>query len=153
LDVRLTWIKERRSTKPYTKGVTPEVQNPENFPQQVAGVLRAALATGDASAARVAALFSMHPRTLNRRLGAYGTSFRDLLDRTRFDIAQHMLVGGDLDIKAIATALDYAGARPFIRAFRRWSGTTPAQWRTSYGEGKSALVTLGHTQRPAAIAP
>jgi AraC-like DNA-binding protein len=130
-----------------------EIQHPENFAQQVGGVVRAALATGDVSSDQIAALFSMHPRTLNRRLRAYGVGFQELLDRTRFEIAQQMLNGSALDIEAIAIALDYAGARPFIRAFRRWSGTTPAQWRASDREAKKALFALEHRATPVSVAP
>jgi AraC-like DNA-binding protein len=63
-------------------------------------------------------------------LAAHGTSFSDLAEEGRFEIAQRMLGSTDLDITGIAAALDYADASAFTRAFRRWSGTTPAAWRT-----------------------
>jgi AraC-like DNA-binding protein len=40
-----------------------------------------------------------------------------------------MLEHGSLEVSEIAAALDYADASAFTRAFRRWSGTTPAAWR------------------------
>jgi len=97
-------------------------------------VLRAALMTGHAGADEVAALFSMHSRTLNRRLGAFDTSFRKLVDEGRFAIARELLEGTALDVGGIAGALGYADASAFTRAFRRWSGTTPAAWRTRRAE-------------------
>ena len=129
-----------------------ELQHPDSFAEQVGGVLRAALATGDASSDRIASLFSMHPRTLNRRLNACGVGFQELLDRTRFDIAQQMLHGSALDVEAIATALDYGGARSFIRAFRRWSGTTPAQWRRSHDTVKRVRARRAYPRAPVADA-
>jgi AraC-like DNA-binding protein len=105
------------------------VAHKDNFPAQVRAVLHAALVNGDLSANRVAALFSIHPRTLNRRLQARGFGFQQLVDETRFNVAKQMLEYSDLPIMEIALMLNYADTRTFIRAFRRWSGTTPARWR------------------------
>jgi AraC-like DNA-binding protein len=101
----------------------------DDFPGQVRSVLRTALLADHASADRVAALFSMHSRTLNRRLHAAGTGFRELVDEGRFGIARQMLEHSTMDVSQVAAMLDYADASAFSRAFRRWSGTTPAQWR------------------------
>jgi AraC-like DNA-binding protein len=106
-----------------------ETRHGDEFPEQVRSVLRAALMTGHAGADEIAALFSMHSRTLNRRLGAFHTSFRQLVDEGRFAIARELLECTELDVSGIAGALDYADASAFTRAFRRWSGTTPAAWR------------------------
>lgn len=103
----------------------------DDFPEQVRAVLRAALLSGDAGAQRVAALFSIHPRTLNRRLNSYGVGYQALLDESRFEMARQMLKDSDLKIGEIALVLLYADARSFIQAFRRWSGETPARWRTT----------------------
>jgi AraC-like DNA-binding protein len=110
-----------------------EARHGEDFPAQVRSVLRSALLTDAAGADSVAALFSMHSRTLNRRLNAFGTSFRDLVDEVRFEIARQMLESSSMDVTQIADMLDYADASAFTRAFRRWSGTTPARWRTERG--------------------
>jgi len=124
-----------------------EARHGDEFPEQVRGVLRAALMTGHAGADEVATLFSMHSRTLNRRLGAFDTSFRQLVDEGRFAIARELLECTQLDVSGIAGALSYADASAFTRAFRRWSGTTPAAWRThrTEGHGKpSAASTPEH---------
>lgn len=106
-----------------------EAQHGDDFAGQVRGVLRTALLTGRAGAEHVAAIFSMHARTLNRRLNAVGTNFQVLLDECRYEIARQMLSSSDLDVAQIADALDYADASAFTRAFRRWSADTPAHWR------------------------
>ena len=101
-----------------------------DFPEQVRSVLRSALLTGHARSDQMAALFSMHSSTLARHLKPYGIGFRDLVDECRFDVAREMLSHSALDVSQIAAMLDYADASAFTRAFRRWSGTTPARWRT-----------------------
>lgn len=106
-----------------------EFRHREGFLEQVRNVLRAGLVTGHYNADDIAALFSMHSRTLSRRLEAYGTTFRILLDEGRYEIARQMLQDTDLPVSEIASALDYADASAFTRAFRRWSDTTPAVWR------------------------
>jgi AraC-like DNA-binding protein len=75
----------------------------------------------------------MHSRTLNRRLNAFGTSFQALVDAGRFEIARQMLADSAMEVTQIAASLDYADASAFTRAFRRWSGTTPAVWRAKRG--------------------
>jgi AraC-like DNA-binding protein len=106
-----------------------EARHGDDFPEQVRSVLRTALATGHGKADQVAALFSIHARTLNRRLDAFGVGFRELVDEGRFEIARQMLEDSAMPVAQIAGMLDYADASAFTRAFRRWSGTTPARWR------------------------
>jgi AraC-like DNA-binding protein len=103
----------------------------DDFPDQVRGVLRTALMTGHAKADQVAAFFGIHSRTLNRRLNAFGTGFQQLVDEARFEIARQMLEDSDMEVGQIATLLDYAAPGVFTRAFRRWSGTAPAEWRAA----------------------
>ncbi len=105
-----------------------------DFPEQVRSVLRSALLTGHARSDQMAALFSMHSSTMARHLKPYGLGFRDLVDECRFDVAREMLSHSALDVSQIAAMLDYADASAFTRAFRRWSGTTPARWRAAQEE-------------------
>ncbi len=106
-----------------------ERQHADEFPEQVRSILRTALLTGHGSAEQVAALFSMHSRTLHRRLSASGASFRELVDEISFAIARQMLADKDADVGQVASVLDYADSSALTRAFRRWSGTTPTAWR------------------------
>lgn len=105
------------------------------FPEQVRDVLRTALLTGHGTADQVAMLFSMHPRTLGRRLQAFGTNFQELMNEGRFEIARQMLENTTLEVSEVGTALCYSRSSVFIRSFRRWSGTTPAAWRASRAHG------------------
>jgi AraC-like DNA-binding protein len=107
-----------------------EVRHHDDFPEQLRSVLRTALLTGHGTADQIAALFSMHRRTLSRRLNTFGINFQDLVDEGRFEIARQMLEDSAMRVSEIAASLEYADASAFTRAFRRWSGTTPAVWRT-----------------------
>ncbi|MDO3646844.1 AraC family transcriptional regulator [Nocardia mangyaensis] len=68
-------------------------------------------------------------RTLRRRLAADGTSYRVLLDEARRGLAEDMLAATALSVEEIAARLGYTEAGPFIRAFKRWTATTPAAYR------------------------
>ena len=101
------------------------------FVQRVSRALRRLLLHGKSSGADVALALAMHRRTLNRRLGAEGTTFQQVLDRVRFAVAKELLEDSGVAMHDIAAALGYAGLAPFMRAFRRWTGTTPGAWRQS----------------------
>ena len=74
-------------------------------------------------------LYHLHRRTLNRRLKALGTTFRDVLEDVRFEAACELLGSTQLPLDDIAAALGYAGVSPFSRAFRRRAGSPPGHWR------------------------
>ena len=114
-----------------------EVEYGDDLPGQVRRVLRTALLTNQARSDQVAMLFSIHSRTLSRRLNACGTSFQELLDEGRFEIARQMLEDTGMEVHEIAETLDYADASAFTRAFRRWSGITPSQWRKDQKAARS----------------
>ena len=78
----------------------------------------------------VARELHVHRRTLSRRLQEQGTSFRQELDTVRLAMAQRLLAESRMSIARIATLLDYADGAAFSRAFKRWTGLPPAQWRT-----------------------
>jgi len=95
-------------------------------------------ASGPALAPAVADLFSLHERQLRRRLRLEGTSFRQLANDARREVAQHLLRDTRLPLSDIAAALRYADATALSRAFRQWTGMTPGTWRasnTGYADG------------------
>jgi len=104
-------------------------RNHGDFPERVRNVLSAAIMTGHARADQIAALLGMHTRTLHRHLDAFGLGFQQLVDERRFEISRQMLENSAMEVGEIATLLDYAAPGAFTRAFRRWSGTTPLEWR------------------------
>ncbi|MFE3259954.1 helix-turn-helix domain-containing protein [Nocardia sp. NPDC059091] len=59
-------------------------------------------------------------------------SYRALLDEVRRTLAEEMLAATPLSVDDIAIRLGYAEATPFIHAFKRWTGTTPAAHRRAH---------------------
>jgi AraC-like DNA-binding protein len=129
LDHRLTETEPelRRLLQEYMNSLDHRHKN--DFPEQVRNVLRTALISGHGKEGAVAAIFSMHARTLSRRLNAFGTHFQAVADEVRFELARRMLESSVADMGRISAMLGYTDQRSFSRAFRRWSGTTPTQWR------------------------
>ena len=91
--------------------------------------LRVMLLEGDGRIPALAQEFSMHRRTLARRLRLQGTRFRAVLDDVRYEVARGLLLDTGLPVTHIAGSLGYADATAFTRAFRRWSGASPVKWR------------------------
>ncbi|WP_374256604.1 AraC family transcriptional regulator [Aquabacterium sp.] len=77
----------------------------------------------------VAQAFGLTERTLARRLQACQTSYVDILDQVRRDWALQQLSGTDRPMLDVAHSLGFAELSPFYRAFQRWTGMTPGQWR------------------------
>jgi len=77
----------------------------------------------------------MHERTLNRRLRAEGTTFQRELEAVRYDTARQLLDETSMTLAQVAAALEYADTSAFSRAFKRWAGATPAQWRARAAGG------------------
>ena len=78
---------------------------------------------------QVAAHLHMSDRTLRHRLAAEGTSFRDLLDEVREQLAEELLVTGGLTVAEVAQRLGYVEVSSFSQAFRRWKGVGPRAYR------------------------
>lgn len=79
---------------------------------------------------RVAATLFVSERTLKRRLQEETTSFQAQVDSVRLERAAALLVNTRLQLNQIADALGYADAANFTRAFRRWTGLSPSQFRS-----------------------
>ncbi|SEL98178.1 AraC-type DNA-binding protein [Blastococcus sp. DSM 46786] len=76
----------------------------------------------------VAAELHMSVRTLRRRLGEEGTSFRAVVDQTRRHLAEELLVTVGLSVEEVAERIGYSEASAFVHAFRRWTGASPRRW-------------------------
>lgn len=106
-----------------------ESRHSGDFAGQLRSVIRTLLPTGSCTADRVAGLFSMHRRTLHRLLAADGTTFEQVMDTMRHEIALQMLEQSDMKLAQLADMLGYHELSSFNRAFRRWAGMAPGEWR------------------------
>ncbi|WP_346836574.1 AraC family transcriptional regulator ligand-binding domain-containing protein [Microbulbifer sp. SAOS-129_SWC] len=108
---------------------------PGNLQAQVRHLIANLLPSGECSVERVAAGLNVQARVLQKRLQAQGTTFRDLLQHTRMEIAQRQLQHGRLSITDLALNLGYADVAIFSRNFKRWTGCSPRDWRREHRGG------------------
>lgn len=113
-----------------------EVAGPGELLQQVHRALRILLLHGKSSGDDVAQVLAMHRRTLNRRLQKQDATFQEVLDRVRFEVARQLLADPQIAVDDVAATLAYAGVSPFMRSFRRWTGTTPGRWRRAADQSR-----------------
>lgn len=94
-------------------------------------LIRPQILKGDPSMAGAARQLGLHPRTLRRYLAEEGLTFEAVRDDVRYVAARDLLALTGLPIGEVAAALAFSSHAAFVEAFRRWSGTTPTQWRRS----------------------
>jgi AraC-like DNA-binding protein len=105
-------------------------RNRPNFRSKVEETLPGLLPHGRAVASEVARRLGMSSRTLSRKLGEEGTSFVEILDQLRAALAKHYLDDETLPVSEIAWLLGYREVSSLTHAFKRWTGTTPRQFRS-----------------------
>jgi AraC-like DNA-binding protein len=84
---------------------------------------------GDPSLAQVARRVALGPRTVQRHLEQHGTTFKRLVDDTRREFGLRYLRDPKHTLTDIAYLLGYSEVSAFNRAFRRWTGSTPTDYR------------------------
>jgi AraC-like DNA-binding protein len=90
------------------------------------------LSDGVPELVRIAASLGRSERGLQRALAADGLSFRALVDGVRRDLAEGLLVNSDYGLAEIAFLAGFSEQSTFSRAFKRWVGQAPAQFRQQF---------------------
>lgn len=103
-------------------------QPPPTLAERVAAALARDLATAAPTVEQIAVELGTSARSLHRQLAAEGTTYQRVLDGLRRDQAVRAVGDGE-PFKAIAAAVGFADPRAFRRAFKRWTGATPQQFR------------------------
>jgi AraC-like DNA-binding protein len=85
--------------------------------------------SGAGSAEHVARALNVSVRTLQRKLVASGTTFRQISDDVRGRLAVGYLADARVSIAEVAFLLGFSDQSSFNRAFRRWTGESPGRWR------------------------
>jgi AraC-like DNA-binding protein len=106
-----------------------EVPDALTFSERVYKALEHETPLRDSVAKSMAAALNTTPRTLARRLHDEGTSFGQLLDDVRRTRATRYLDDDAMSVQEIAAALGFSSASAFHRAFKRWMGITPQDYR------------------------
>jgi AraC-like DNA-binding protein len=96
--------------------------------QAIRGRLRDMLPDGDAEATMIARSLGMSERTLHRRLQEHGTTWRAVIDGFRRDESKRLLREPGRSLAEIALSMGFSEQATWARAFRRWTGRSPARW-------------------------
>jgi len=101
-----------------------------SFADRITAHIAASL-PGGSDVAEVAQAMHMSGRTLQRRLEQEATTFSEVLDRARLDVAKRALAMPTTTLTDVAFQLGFSDLATFTRAFKRWTGMPPGQWRRS----------------------
>jgi AraC-like DNA-binding protein len=96
------------------------------------------LPSGKASIEQVARSLGINVRTLQRRLDAEKTSFSDLLNAVRRDLAVRYLPNKSYSLVQVAEMLGYSQLSSFTRWFSAEFGAPPARWRSVHAQNSGA---------------
>ncbi|MBL9022940.1 MAG: AraC family transcriptional regulator [Myxococcales bacterium] len=108
-----------------------EHRPPATLVDQARRVAAELLPSGKLSIESMAARLGTTDRTLRRRLAEQGTSFLEIRDAVRLDLAKQYLAERSLPLGEVAFLLDFADERAFRRSFQRWTGESPARYRAA----------------------
>ncbi|MCW2309594.1 helix-turn-helix transcriptional regulator [Rhodobium gokarnense] len=117
---------------------------PRNITETTCNMIELQIRRADPSIEAVAESLGIGARTLQRKLMVEATSFQECLNRVRACRARDLLRETRLSPAEIANQLGYRETNSFRRAFRRWAGMSPSQYRASIGiAGQSAREAAG----------
>ncbi len=89
------------------------------------------LPSGQVTEEAIAKDLNMSQRTLQRKLREEGTTYKELLDETRRDLAAKYIQVSNVSINEITYLLGFSEPSNFSRAFKRWTGVSPSVYRQS----------------------
>ncbi|MDX8350191.1 AraC family transcriptional regulator [Cognatiyoonia sp. IB215446] len=110
-----------------------QIDDTPALPARTKGEIARALSEGLPNMADIAQRLGLSARSLHRRLSDHGLSFQTLTEETRSEIAIGMLQEKRYALSEIAFLTGYSEQSAFNRAFKRWTGVTPAAYRKTLG--------------------
>lgn len=110
------------------KAILAELKK-DNLQARVYARLIEYLPAGECSREKVAHSLHMSESAFQKKLKLEGTSYQTLLDRTRSELSQHYLGKGGMSISEAAFLLGFTDSSNFSRAFKRWLGVSPSEYR------------------------
>ena len=105
--------------------------NRDDIVSRVKSAIIENLPSGSLTDKGVADALHMSARTLQRKLAAEDTSFRNLVEVMRRELAESYLADGNLSIIEISYLLGFSEKSSFYRAFKRWTSLTPQEFRSA----------------------
>jgi AraC-like DNA-binding protein len=132
------WLPVSRTT---LAGATRTAELPaSDFAHSVRQAVRSLLELGDLELSSAAEAAGSSVRSFQRRLSASGLSFAQLVDQARLDAATRLLRDPAARIIDVSAELGYTDSANFTRAFRRWAGVPPAEFRRASRDAAVAGV-------------
>ncbi|MHA3114696.1 AraC family transcriptional regulator [Acinetobacter sp. ANC 4635] len=101
----------------------------QGLSDQVRSQIQLALSEGEPNLEHIADDLGMSSCSLTRRLKSEGMTFTSLVDGVRCELAEHYMKQKNIPISEMAFLLGYSEVSAFSRAFKRWFGINPRQWR------------------------
>jgi AraC-like DNA-binding protein len=99
----------------------------DSFAERARHAVLDELPSGKPSAADVARRLAVSPRSLQRRLQQEGTTFEEVVESVRRDLAQQYVRSGDFDLLEVAYLMGFSTLPAFSRAYKTWTGTPPSE--------------------------
>ncbi|HWU67989.1 MAG TPA: AraC family transcriptional regulator [Stenotrophobium sp.] len=99
--------------------------------EKVRAELISRLPAGEPARVDVSSMLNMSEKTLQRRLKDEGSSYQQILDETRCDLAQQYLREPGVSVCEVTFRLGFSDQSSFTRAFKRWTGIAPGEFRNS----------------------
>ena len=113
----------------YIEELLAKLPHSESFIDSVRREISIELRGGNLEVETIAKRLGFVSRTLQRKLKETGTSYQELLDETRQSLSIHYLQEQHMAVSEVAFLLGFSEASAFHRAFKRWTGATPGEFR------------------------
>ena len=108
-----------------------DLDSEASMKERVKSALQEMLPAGQSSIEEAANRLAMSKRSLQRRLSEESSSYQEVLNATRGELAHAYLSRSSASLGEIAYLLGFQDGNSFLRAFRGWTGQTPGEYRTS----------------------
>lgn len=128
----------RETLEQHARATLAALKEKHSLADQVRSLLRAMLAAMSPRKEFVADQMGMNLRTLHRKLADEGSSYQQILDDLRAELARRHLQQSALSVEEIARRLGFTESRSFIRYFKGYTGTTPGEFRQARRGEKTA---------------
>ncbi len=106
-----------------------ELEKGLTLSEQIKSMLRLMLNQQIPSSELIADKLGISVRTLQRKLNDENTSYKEVLNELRQELARHYVKNSTLNFDVIATKLGFGEPRSFYRSFKKWTGKTASQFR------------------------
>jgi AraC-like DNA-binding protein len=110
-------------------GILSRPQNDQSFSAKIRQILMHAQDEVTPTFQEIASSLAVTEQTLRRRLKDEGVTYKELKENIRRDLAVFLLTHNELAIKDVSARLGFAETSAFQRAFKDWTGVTPANYR------------------------